>query len=136
MRKHYIDYSDVNLDRGGTNMWYVYMLVNSRDRTYIGSTTNPPRRLRQHNGEIVGGARSTRKYRPWRLFVVLAGFPNRSSACRWEKLLKLRCRGLVGRYAGFRLVSIGICPTKHSKQKQYLVPEDLTIIHYGGDSNA
>lgn len=37
-----------------------YALVNTKDRrTYVGYTTDPDRRLRQHNGELTGGAWST-----------------------------------------------------------------------------
>lgn len=44
--------------------WWVY-LVQCRDGTfYTGITTDPQRRLRQHNGELVGGARYTRPRRP------------------------------------------------------------------------
>ena len=45
-------------------------------RTYVGYTVDPPRRLRQHNGELCGGANRTRCGRPpggWsQLFVVTA----------------------------------------------------------------
>lgn len=44
--------------------WWVY-LVQCRDGTfYTGITTDPQRRLRQHNGELAGGARYTRPRRP------------------------------------------------------------------------
>lgn len=47
-------------------MWYVYLLTDpARRRTYIGATIDVRRRLRQHNGEICGGARATRACRPW-----------------------------------------------------------------------
>lgn len=40
--------------------WYVYCLQSTAGNTYIGATTDPERRLRQHNCELVGGARATR----------------------------------------------------------------------------
>lgn len=46
-----------------------YLLVSLapgfKDHTYIGFTVNPPRRIRQHNGAIAGGANRTRRKRPW-----------------------------------------------------------------------
>lgn len=40
--------------------WYCYCLVSSGGATYIGATVDVDRRLRQHRGEITGGARATR----------------------------------------------------------------------------
>jgi len=53
-------------------------------RTYIGYTTDPLRRLRQHNGEICGGAKKTSRSRPWELVCVVRGFPDQGSALRFE----------------------------------------------------
>jgi predicted GIY-YIG superfamily endonuclease len=40
-------------------MNYCYILK-SNNKTYIGYTINPSRRIKQHNGELVGGAKSTK----------------------------------------------------------------------------
>jgi putative endonuclease len=46
-------------------VWFVYVLVSTGGRTYVGIATDVARRLRQHNGELAGGARATRGHRPW-----------------------------------------------------------------------
>ncbi|EMR10235.1 hypothetical protein PNEG_01506 [Pneumocystis murina B123] len=53
-------------------------------RTYIGSTSNPFNRLRQHNGEIVSGAQKTVKGRPWNIICLVYGFPSVVSALQFE----------------------------------------------------
>jgi hypothetical protein len=50
----------------------------------VGYTVNFERRLRQHNGEIVGGAKKTHKARPWYPICVINGFYEASSALRFE----------------------------------------------------
>ena len=52
-------------------------------RTYVGATVNPDRRLRQHNGEISGGARAT-KGRAWRRVFLIGGFADERDALRFE----------------------------------------------------
>lgn len=47
--------------------WQVYMLECADGSLYTGVATDVERRLRQHNGEIVGGARYTSGRRPVRL---------------------------------------------------------------------
>jgi len=53
--------------------------------TYIGFTNDPLKRLRQHNGEIVSGARRTHKKRPWEMLAVLSGFPTQVSALQFVR---------------------------------------------------
>ena len=54
------------------------------NRTYIGYSTNIKKRLRQHNGDIKGGAKYTRCGRPWELVMYIKGFPSKSVAMQYE----------------------------------------------------
>ena len=58
------------------------------NRIYIGYTVNFPRRIRQHNGEIVGGAKRTKRWRPWMPVCIIRGFYESSSALRFEYRLQ------------------------------------------------
>ena len=53
-------------------------------RTYVGITNNERRRLRQHNGDLVGGAKYTRTGRPWTVVYTVGGFLNRQQALQFE----------------------------------------------------
>jgi putative endonuclease len=46
------------------NNYFFYLLINTNNnRTYIGMTNNLIRRLRQHNGDLVGGAKYTHNFK-------------------------------------------------------------------------
>ena len=71
--------------------WYCYILRNKqpqfRHLSYNGSTNNPKRRLRQHNEEIVGGARYTHgRNGGWEIYALLTGFIDHKNAlsCEWR----------------------------------------------------
>lgn len=53
-------------------------------KTYIGFTTEPWRRLRQQNGELVGGARRTKSGRPWEFVAVIGSFQDKVTAMQFE----------------------------------------------------
>ena len=64
-------------------MCYVLKSLSSK-RIYVGYTIDFDRRLRQHNGEIKGGAKKTEKGRPWVPICHIKGFYEKSSALRFE----------------------------------------------------
>lgn len=74
-----------------THQYVCYVLENTtKTHTYVGITNNLKRRLRQHNGEIRGGARYTRGGRPWTLAAVVAGFKNKSDVLSFEWFMHRR----------------------------------------------
>jgi predicted GIY-YIG superfamily endonuclease len=85
-------------------MWWVYVIQSEQPRFtkrgheapgfhYVGSTTNPARRLRQHQGEIKGGGRYTAKHRPWAPRALYGPYADRSEAFKAEIALKRGKRG-------------------------------------------
>lgn len=75
---------------------YVYYLLFLDRYTYSGMTKYPQRRIRQHRGEIKGGARYTTIVHPghWEYALRVTGFPTRTSCARFEfcTKTKTRCR--------------------------------------------
>lgn len=63
------------------------MLECSDGTYYTGITTNPEKRLRQHNGEIVWGAKYTRIRQPV-VLIYQKEFENRSEASKEEYRIK------------------------------------------------
>lgn len=71
--------------------WYVYILASfTTGRLYTGITTEPERRLREHNGGT-RGAKYTRVGRPWKI-VRLEEVPSRSAALKREYAIKRMAR--------------------------------------------
>jgi len=84
--------------------YIVYVLRSTnpdyKRKTYVGCTKDRNRRLRQHNGEIVGGAKRTLKGRPWEMVCFFHNFPDKKTAYQMEyaihhsgmKKKKVKCR--------------------------------------------
>lgn len=71
--------------------WTVYVLISgSRAETYVGVSPDVDRRLRQHNGELAGGARTTQRGRPWRVGTTYGPYETRGEAQRVEARVKRR----------------------------------------------
>ena len=69
------------------SVWYVYMLACADGTLYTGITTDPARRVAEHNGNGTLGARYTRSRRPVELVYVEAA-ANRADATRREAAIK------------------------------------------------
>jgi predicted GIY-YIG superfamily endonuclease len=77
------------------------MLYTDERQTYIGATKDVDRRLRQHNGEIVGGARATgirvSQGLIWKRACYIKNIPDWRSALqiewRWKQLGRTRFKG-------------------------------------------
>ena len=119
---------------------FVYLLVSSNDRTYVGSTIDLDRRLRQHNKEIKGGAHATgtqvARGETWRRECYVSGFPNWQAALqfewRWKQLtrkIKTRMTALERRISALHtLISLDRSTTKAIPYLEW--PNGPPVIHY------
>jgi len=82
---------------GEEGRWRTYCLERSDSgATYIGATVNMPRRIRQHNGEIKGGAmyttRACKKGLSWNISCNVVGFQTNKEALSFEWHWKFQSR--------------------------------------------
>ena len=67
--------------------WFFYLIKNN-NCTYAGVSPTPDKRLRQHNGEISGGAVMTtskvKKGKNWSRVCYVSGFPDWRAALQFE----------------------------------------------------
>jgi len=79
--------------------YVVYLLKNtSNDRTYLGITNNSVRRLRQHNGDLKGGAKYTCAFKgdgEWRYYLKISNL-SKSNALSIERTAKNKRKGAKG----------------------------------------
>ena len=88
--------------------WYCYCLESDTGSTYIGSTIDPDRRLRQHNRELSGGAKATGRAEGWKRICCVTGFPDERSALQFEWKWKYDSRKLKGSPLEKRLKALEI----------------------------
>nr|GEZ49353.1 structure-specific endonuclease subunit slx1 [Tanacetum cinerariifolium] len=63
---------------GATRHVYLILSTNPPIKTYVGVTNNFSRRLKQHNGELKGGAKASQAGRPWICACIIHGFETKS----------------------------------------------------------
>jgi putative endonuclease len=84
-----------------TNNYIIYLLTNtSNNNTYIGITNNKIRRIRQHNGDLVGGAKYTKMKKglgEWQYEGWIEGEINKSRALSLEKKIQIKSRRITGK---------------------------------------
>ena len=79
--------------------YIVYLLYNTcNNKTYLGITNNSRRRLRQHNGEIKGGARYTRAFKGkgcWKYYLKILNLSKNQALSieRTAKNLRKKAKG-------------------------------------------
>ncbi|WP_127469957.1 GIY-YIG nuclease family protein [Thiomicrorhabdus aquaedulcis] len=67
--------------------WSVYLLRCDDNSVYCGITNNLPKRLKQHNGAIKGGAKYTQARQPC-ILVYVEQHASRAVACQQEYAIK------------------------------------------------
>lgn len=96
------------INKNNVDKYYCYIIrstnPNFLNSTYNGSTNNLIRRLRQHNGELVGGAKATKGKGPWEYFAIWEGFESKNEAlsCEWRIKHPTNTRKRPSQYNGIK----------------------------------
>ena len=101
-------------------------MLQSGEETYVGSTHDLDKRLKQHNGEVTGGGNiAPTEHRPWKVRSTITGFQTRCEALGYEKKVHDCKPGLVGcerfRQSTDRLERADIKFAWHLKDKLTLI---------------
>jgi putative endonuclease len=105
---------------------YLVYLLKCENYSYVGMTNDIFKRIRQHNGEIVGGAKYTSKRKGWYPVLIIDGFSDMRSAMQCEWRLKRGKKGVTGRikYLNDFLMNNECWTSKSNKIK------DQNLIYY------
>ena len=102
------------------NNYVIYVLINTlHKKTYIGITNKPERRIRQHNGELVGGAKYTTSNKgegQWKFYGFIRNV-NKSTALSLEKKIKIKSKRLSGSPIERRMKAIDTLLSEYNNAK-------------------
>ncbi len=91
--------------------YVVYVLINTNHKkTYIGITNNITKRLRQHNGDLVGGAKYTKINKgigSWVFYGFIKNL-NKHLSLSFEKKIKIKSKKMTGTPLERRIKAINI----------------------------
>lgn len=108
------------------NEYVVYVLINtSHNKTYVGITNNTKRRLRQHNGDLVGGAKYTTGNKgngEWIFYGFIKNLEKRQSLSI-EKKIKIKSKKLRGTPIERRVKAINLILLDYDNLKFELIEE-------------
>ena len=114
-----------------TEKKWIFYIISNNNYTYAGVSPDPERRLRQHNGEISGGAKYTiSKGKGWKHVCLLEGFRNKIEDLQFEWAVKhvppRNAGGLTNRikiiyFISKRKMDIKIPKSKRSSTHHYMV---------------
>jgi predicted GIY-YIG superfamily endonuclease len=108
--------------------FFCYCLQRDDGRqTYIGATVDPDRRLKQHQGELSGGARATQG-KVWRRVCLVGGFPSWNDALKFEWRWKRFGRKFRNWEKGLEALMALDKPTE-SAVPYVDYPEGMPIVH-------
>jgi predicted GIY-YIG superfamily endonuclease len=80
---------------------YLCYILKCDNYTYNGCTNNFKRRIRQHNGEIKGGAKCTSRRGPWVPYCIITGFKDNIEALQTEwRIKRVEGRRRARKYCG------------------------------------
>lgn len=88
---------------------WIFYIIKNNNCTYAGVSPDPVRRLRQHNGEIKGGAKYTTSKGPgWKHICLVKGFQDKIQSMQFEwavkHVLPRDAGGLVNRISKLYIV--------------------------------
>ncbi|KAI2465230.1 hypothetical protein F4781DRAFT_36233 [Annulohypoxylon bovei var. microspora] len=115
------------------SLYTVYILRSTvrNSSLYIGSTPNPPRRLKQHNGQAKGGAARTSRntLRPWEMVGLVSGFPGMVAALKFEWALTNPHTSLHIPSSSRISASAGRKRNGHPKRPRHTLTSILSNVH-------
>lgn len=108
--------------------WSCYLLKSLNSNcTYVGSTTNLKRRIRQHNGEIKGGAKYTNKNRPWVVNLLIKGFKTKNHCLSFEWHWKNQSRKQKGNSVQKRNLALQILLNNSNNSHLKVLEHEIKI---------